>query len=115
MLIVLHELEGLTDDPVRFNRRIIRVDQLRSVVQRAHRAYRIVNASTQLAELQRYTADRKLGASDAEGVDRAQRQLVRDIKFVESFRDGAEKMIQILTDTVTRFHAVAPPLVGGGA
>ena len=48
-------------------KQIARVDELRSAVQRSHRAYRIVNASAQLAELQRFTADRKLGAAGAEG------------------------------------------------
>ncbi len=103
MLSVLHELEGLTDDPARFNRRIIRVDELRASISRAARSVRIVNAGGQLAELQRFTADRKLNASDVTGADLAKRQLVRDIRFVERFRDGANAMIDILRDALRRF------------
>ncbi len=105
ILTILQEMKGLTGDPARFNRRIVRVDELRAAIHRSHHAYRIVNASAQLAELQRFTADRKIGASDAEGAELAKRQLARDIKFVESFRDAAATMLRILAETVERFDA----------
>jgi len=105
MLSLLKELQGLTDDPPRFNQRLVRVDELRTVVTRSYRAYRIVNATTQLAELQRFTADRKLEAADAQGADRAQRQLVRDIAFVTSIQDAARKVITMLDETIARLDA----------
>ncbi len=109
MLSVLHELEELSDDPPRFNQRIARVDELRAAISRAGRAVRIVNAAGQLAELQRFTADRKMNASDATGTDLAKRQLDRDILFVERFLEGADTMIEILRETLERLdeHAGA--------
>lgn len=105
MLSLLKELQGLTDDSQQFNRRLIRVDELRTIVTRCQRAYRIVNAATQMAELQRFTADRKLEAADAVGVERAQRQLARDINFVQDIREGAKTMVEILGRTRDRIAA----------
>ncbi len=62
LLALLHELDGLTHDPPTFNRRLVRVDELRSKVQHESRAYLIVNAYAQLAELRRFSADRHTSA-----------------------------------------------------
>ncbi|MFQ5491628.1 MAG: hypothetical protein ACE5GE_13000, partial [Phycisphaerae bacterium] len=108
-LKVLKELEGLTDDRARFNRKLIRVDELRAAVQSYDRAYRIINSTCQLAELRRYSADRKLGADQASGVERARRQLNRDQEFVEAMMQGAKDTAEILTETLARFdRAIAP-------
>ncbi|MCH7527088.1 MAG: DUF115 domain-containing protein [Planctomycetes bacterium] len=103
MIVLLHELESLTGDPNGFNRRLVRVDELRLAVRRLERAYKIVNAATQLVELQRYTADRKLELTEAEGPERAKRQLTRDVRFVEGMHEGARRTISILRDTLARF------------
>ncbi len=103
MLGLLEKLKGLTGDAPRFNRCLVRVDELRSIVTNSYRAYRIVNSTAQLAELQRFTADRKLAAADATGAERARRQLDRDIRFVQSMRDAAHKVIQMLDRTLERF------------
>ncbi len=103
MLGLLAELQELADEPVKFNRRLVRVDELRAIVNRAGRSYDIVTAATQRAELQRFTADRKLDASDATGIERARRQLDRDVRFVEAFREGVVRMIDILQETLRRF------------
>ncbi len=99
----LTELEGLIDQPVIFNRKIVHVDDLRTRIQRCHRAIRIVNASSQLAELQRFTADRKLSASNAKGAQLARSQLARDKRFVESFSEASQRMGEYLRDTLKRF------------
>ena len=107
MLELLDELDGLTDDPAAFNRRLVRVDELRAVVNRAGRSYDIVTAATQRAELQRFTADRKLGASEATGIERTKRQLERDTRFVTAFREGVERMIELLEEALRRFDNIA--------
>ena len=61
---LLAELKGLTGDPQRFNQRLIRVDELRNKIHQESRAYRIVNAFSQLAELRRYSADRRLSVPE---------------------------------------------------
>ena len=101
-------MRELTDDPDRFNQRLVRVDELRSAVARSQRAYRIVNAATQLAEFQRYSADRKLEAADAVGAERAIRQLDRDTRFVESVRRGTETVVEMLESTIVRLDEHRP-------
>jgi hypothetical protein len=103
MLGILKELTELTSDAAAFNRRLHRVDELRAVVARASRSYDIINAATQKAELQRFSADRRLDATDTSGADRAKRQLARDTNFVRSFREGADQMLGILEATLARF------------
>lgn len=104
MLRLLEELETLTDDPPRFNRRLVRVDELRSIVTRSYRAFHIVNSATQMAELQRYAADRKIEAAGDNGAERAKRQLARDKGFVGGVRDGARGMLEILRQAVERLN-----------
>jgi hypothetical protein len=106
LMDLLHELEGLTDDPPRFNRRLVRVDELRTRVQQHDLAYRIINSASQLAELRRFTADRRLDTADATGVELAKRQIKRDLEFVGGMKNGATGMIEILTETAARLDAV---------
>jgi len=102
LLALLRELDGLTHDPLRFNRRLIRVDELRTKVYRESRAYRMVNAFAQLAELRRFSADRRINTSDAEDAERAKQQIARDIDFITGVRDGAVELRPILSDAVSR-------------
>jgi hypothetical protein len=103
MIKTLGELEKLTGDPARFNRRLGRVDELRAKIRQYDRAYQIINSGSQLAELQRFTADRKLTEAEASGTQRAQQQLERDLRFVQGMKQGAVDMADILTDTLARF------------
>jgi len=106
MLALLKELEDLVDDPARFNQRLVRVDELRTVVTDSYRAYRIVNSATQMAELRRYTADRKLEAANKSGSKRALHQLSRDAHFVQGVREGARTMADILHRTIERLDVL---------
>lgn len=104
LLNLLGELESLTHDPERFNRRLVRVDELRARVYRDTRAYQIVNAATQLAELQRYSADRRINADGLTGPELAQRQLARDREFVSAVRDGAKEVRAMLEEALGRIR-----------
>ncbi|MHC4093831.1 MAG: hypothetical protein ACYSVY_26760, partial [Planctomycetota bacterium] len=102
LIEVLGELQGLTEDPARFNRRLVWVDELRAQVQQHDRAYRIINSATQRAELRRFAADRKLELDEASGGKRAAKQLQRDLDFVAETKEGAADVIGILTETLAR-------------
>ena len=93
----------LVDQPDRFNRRMVRVDELRTVLRGADRAYQIISAASQLAELRRFSADRKIGAADAKGTERARKQLERDIEFVDSVHEGTDGVTEILRTALERF------------
>lgn len=105
MLDLLAKLQTLLHDPPAFNKTLVRVDELRAQVSQSQRAYRIINAASQLAELRRFSADRKLTADKAEGVARAQRQLARDIDFVRSVREGGDHVRDILNEALQRIEA----------
>ncbi|MBI1824930.1 MAG: motility associated factor glycosyltransferase family protein [Planctomycetes bacterium] len=103
LLVLLAELERLTDDPPRFNRRLVRVDELRAKIHADTRAYQIINMATQLAELRRFSADRRIEASEElSDSDRAKRQIARDIDFITAVRDGAKDVTGILHEAMER-------------
>ncbi len=102
MDVELAKLQELTDDPKRFNQTMVRVDELRAQVNQAQRAYRIINAGSQLAELRRFSSDRRLNADETQGAERAKRQLARDREFVGEITRGGDAMIEILTEALKR-------------
>ncbi len=102
LLPLFDELEKLTDDPARFNRRIVRVDELRAKVHQDTSAYLMVNAFTQLAELRRYSADRRISGLDTDEAERAKQQILRDREFITAVRDGAVDLEPILTEALDR-------------
>ena len=104
---LLEEMAGLVDRPVQFNRRIAEVDRLRVKIRQQERAYQLISAVAQQAELQRFSADRRLKLAEAEGVELARRQLERDRRFVEAIIEGAEVLLEILRAGLERLEAAA--------
>lgn len=102
LLTLLRELDELADDPDRFNRRLVRVDELRAKVYCESRAYKIVNGATQLIEFRRFSADRRIDLSAATGPDRARKQIARDIEFITGVREGAVDVKGILSESLER-------------
>ncbi len=105
MLTVLKKLTGLLDQPAVFNRRIADVDALRVKIRGMARTYEMISSVSQHAELQRFSADRRLSLDDVDSVSRARRQLERDIRFVEAVMEGAKTLEEILTGCLERFDA----------
>ncbi len=104
---LLEELKTLTDHPDRFNRRLVRVDELRVLLRSADRAYRIITSATQLGELRRFKADRQIraAAGDSE-VRRTLKQLDRDMDVVRSVREGVDIVRDMLQGALDRFDRV---------
>lgn len=102
LLDLFRELQGLIHDPEKFNRRLVRVDELRMKVHQESRPYRIINAATQLAELRRFSADRHIDAADLTDAERAERRLARDIDFITGVRDGVGEVRPMLEDALRR-------------
>jgi len=96
LLVLLRQLQGLLDQPAEFNRKMIRIDELRTKVSRETRGYLIVNAATQTAELQRFSADRRIDAVEHGAKDRAKKQLDRDIRFMKEVIVGAKEMYDVI-------------------
>ena len=102
---LLEELAGLIERPAEFNRRIAEVDTLRVRIRSQDRAYQMISAVAQQAELQRFTADRKMAMAGVEGPELARRQLDRDRRFVEAIIEGAEALKEILQGGLDRLTA----------
>ena len=105
LLTLFEELRKLTHDPMRFNRRLVRVDELRAKVHQDTSVYMIINAATQLTELRRYSADRVLGAFEGNDAERAKRQLDRDTAFITGVRDGVADVRPMLEEALLRLRA----------
>lgn len=106
ILELLEQLTELTHDPVQFNRRMIRIDELRTKVHQESLAYRIVNSTVQLAELRRFSADRKITTAEMDEIERAKHQIKRDQEFVTGVRDGALEVNPILKQSLQRVIAM---------
>ena len=102
LLGLLRELDGLTHQPARFNQRLVRVDELRDKIRQESRTYRLVNSFTQLAELRRFSADRRISTLEVDDAKRPKRQIARDIEFITAVRDGAVEIKPILADALQR-------------
>jgi hypothetical protein len=100
---LLERLATLLDDPPAFNRLIVRVDELRSLVHKQDSPFRMVCDVTQLAELQKLAVDRRLAADGAGGRERTERQIARDRQFVASLIDGCDALDRILAEALRRF------------
>jgi hypothetical protein len=112
LLTLFDELDGLVHDPQRFNRRLARVDELRTRIHQESRAYRIINQSTQMVEFRRYIADRRIKAATADGAEIARRQIARDREFITGVRDGARDLEPVLREALQRMY---DPRLNGGA
>jgi len=112
MLRLLKKMETLLSRPAEFNRRIAEVDALRGQIHHQHRAYQLISAVSQLAELQRFSADRRLRLADARGADLARGQLERDMRFVQAVIDGAETVKEILSEALERFERTSQEAAG---
>lgn len=102
---ILRELTDLVGDASAFNRRIARVDELRTLVQDHDTIFAMVRDVSQLGELQKIAADRKLYAPEGGDKARAQRQIQRDIQFIDAMLDGCKELGAILDDSLKRFDA----------
>ncbi len=100
---LLVELGGLVDDSVRFNDRLVRVDELRTMVQEHETIFRMVGSVSQLGELQKFSADRRLKKEGVTGQARARRQLQRDRRFVDALLEGCAELRKTLDESLARF------------
>ena len=101
---LLEKLETLVERPAEFNRVIVRVDDLRSVIHKHGQMYRLVIDVSASADLRRYTADRRIDRPQAETGETARRRLRRDRDFVESFIDGCAFLERVLPEALARLR-----------
>lgn len=102
MMALLQKLESLIETPREFNRVIVRVDALRTLIHEYDHMYRLVLDLSAGAELRRFAADRDIGNPEAETPDVARRRLKRDRDFVAAFIQGCEFLADVLPHALKR-------------
>lgn len=115
---ILAKLRTLVESPREFNRLLVRVDELRTLVQRHEVIFQMARDVSQLAEFQRMSADRSIDEHAANEPARARRQLDRDIRFIDALLEGCERVREILYASMARFDAEIErqsSTTGGGA
>jgi len=103
ILALLEEMSGLVDDQPAFNEKMVRLNELRAMMNNRDEAYQLVKFVCQPAELFRFRSDRALELDAVEGKDRQRRQLQRDIDYVREFCDGCLRMLGLLAEGLARF------------
>jgi hypothetical protein len=100
-LPLLEEIRDHVADQPRVNRCISAVDALRARMNGLGATYDLVTQLTQSTELQRFKADRQIGAAQAlDGNERQRRQVVRDIDNVRAIADAARDFQHLMRQTV---------------
>lgn len=105
---LLIKLEGLTAKPREFNHTLVRVDELRTLIKRYEKVYRLVVEVSSSAELRRHSADRQMGKVEQETSGTARQRLKRDRDFVEEFIAGCEFLQRVLPEARTRVQERLP-------
>jgi hypothetical protein len=106
------DMLGLLEDQGALNRKMIRLDELRTMVKHRAATYKLVMYVSQGAEMYRFREDRKIGKDSVEGKERQRRQLQRDIAYVSELVEGCERLLDMLRHCQKRFEAA---LTTGGA
>jgi hypothetical protein len=109
MLPLLKELAQRVRDPAAFNRLLLRVDDLRARIRQYERTYNLVVDISQRAELQRHSADRRLGECESETPATAAARLRRDYDFVAAFLDGCTYLEELLPEALGRLRYAHTP------
>ena len=94
----------LLDDQPELNRRMIRLDELRSMVNHRTNIYKLIGCVSQMAELFRFRQDRIIGLKEKEGRERQRQQLLRDVGYISELNNGCDRLIELLHEGVSRFE-----------
>jgi hypothetical protein len=98
------QLQGLLDNPIEFNKVVIKVDEIRSIVNTHTRSLQMVCAVSALAEMRRFMHDRHLDAKQITGTQRAKHQLTRDAEYMEALIKGCDELTGLLKEAQERIE-----------
>jgi hypothetical protein len=98
------KLQELLDNPIEFNKVVMKVDEIRSIVNTHSRSLQMVCAVSALAEMRRFMHDRKLDAKHDVGTQRAKHQLTRDAEYMEALIKGCDELTDLLKEAQERIE-----------
>jgi hypothetical protein len=93
---LLEQLQKLIDKPDEFNRLIVQVDEIRSLVRMHAKIQQMVCGISAKAELRRFMHDRHLGAEKTQGTQRARNQMKRDVEYMDALIVGCDDLRSLL-------------------
>ncbi|HTL28243.1 MAG TPA: 6-hydroxymethylpterin diphosphokinase MptE-like protein [Tepidisphaeraceae bacterium] len=99
-LPLLEEIRDSIEDQVRVNRAIGKLDALRARIASFNNGYELIMQLTQLTELQRFHADRKIGAAKLDANEKQRRQVARDIANVEGVIGAAAQFQSLMSEVI---------------
>ncbi len=98
-IVLVRDMLELIEDQPSLNAKMVRLDELRTMVRHRQGIYRLVSYVSQMAELYRFRQDRAIEVENAEGKQRQRRQLLRDIGYVSEIAKGCERLLDLLNET----------------
>jgi hypothetical protein len=101
---VVREMLDLVDDQPSLNRKMVRLDELRTMVKQRVETYQLVSRVSQGAELFRFRRDRTIEVENKDGKERQRQQLQRDIGYVSEINKGCDRLLELLHEAVERFE-----------
>ena len=112
---LLEEVRDYLSDQGRVNRLISQIDVLRARMNTFGRTYDLIMQLSQLTELARFHADRKITASRIDGAERQRRQLMRDIVNVRGVCDAARQFQLLMRQVIVHLSEPLRDLKRGAA
>jgi hypothetical protein len=104
-LPLLKDILDSLDDQTRVNHAIGKIDALRARMNSLSDCYELIMQLSQLTELQRFHADRKIGAANLDAAEKQRRQVTRDIANVEGVINAAGEFQTLMADVIDNLDA----------
>lgn len=114
-MTLLEEVRDCLADQGRVNRVISQIDALRSRMNTFGQTYDLIMQLSQLTELARFHADRKISASRIDGPERQRRQVIRDIENVRGVSDAARQFQLLMRQVIVHLSEPLRELKRGAA
>jgi len=104
--------ECIDKDTHRFNKLVVEIDSIRSMVGQHNKSLQMVCQVSAMAELRRFIHDRHLGVKKSKKeagedqmkreIERAKDQMKRDTEYMESLIKGADELVELLEEALGR-------------
>jgi hypothetical protein len=114
-MALLEEVRDYLSDQGRVNRLISQIDVLRARMNTFGRTYDLIMQLSQLTELARFHADRKITASRIDGAERQRRQVARDIVNVRGVCHAARQFQLLMRQVIVHLAEPLRDLKRGAA
>jgi hypothetical protein len=101
---ILEQMVEHQSDEAKMNRMFVEVDRLRSKVGHDPLTFEMVCNLNAIGELRKFQADLGVKTAGANSRERQKRQLLRDIDYVQNLGVGAQRLIDILDESLVRLR-----------